>query len=578
MCGICGIYGESNPQVIDDMLQAVAHRGPDDSEVVVTPRYSVGVARLSLVGNDRGRQPLISGDKRLAVLLNGEIYNYRQLQSLLDCPPSEVSEVETVARLYERYGAAAIQKLRGMFALAIIDSDRVILARDRFGIKPLFYTRSGGALLFASEIKALLKHPSVVPAVNRQALEEAAVFGFICSPDLTAFEGILQVPPGSVVIITEGSVKVEQYYQPTPACFADGPYYVDSESKRLLNALSSTLKQMMTHGNDEKGFYLSGGIDSSLLVALASEVIGRPVQTFTLYESLKSPDLSPARAVASAIGSIHTEFRVGAEEYLKELPHYVYHYENPVSGGVFDIHGGVAFHLLSRRIADHVRVAFSGEGADELFGGYYWSYCHPLGLSDRIRERLGRIGEPSPEVTRLVERVFPQPEDERVYQRNVFDLLVEAGLTNYHLWSVDRSSAAFGFEIRPAYLGESVADFALSLPIELKVMNGETKRVLRGAARRVLEKYGIGDVVLRQKWGMPAAIRDVAKQVEEYVVRTFPANRVFDGPFGKYCGTPLEAMMFDLFHWIFIEQRGSLPEGLDLDEYCRERRCRPVEY
>ncbi len=579
MCGLCGIYGESNQEVIREMLRAVAHRGPDDSDVVITPKYSVAVSRLCLVGKDRGRQPLVAEDRHVAVLLNGEIFNYRQLQSLLDQPQAETSEVETVAALYKRYGASAVEKLRGMFALAIIDDDRLILARDRFGIKPLFYTRSGGALLFASEIKALLRHPCVVPRVNRQALEETAVFGFICSPEATAFEGIRQVPPGSVVTVTaDGSVTVERYYQPPPARFADSNCDPDSEAERLLLALSSAVEQMMAHGEDEKGFYLSGGVDSSLLVALASETTAQPVRTFTLFESEEAPDLSPARAVASALGSIHTEFRVGVEDYLRDLPHYVYHYENPIAGGVFDIHGGIAFHLLCRRVAEHVRVAFSGEGADELFGGYYWSYCHPLGLADRVRERLSRIGEPSPGITGLVERVFPQPEDEKSYRRNVFDLLVGPGLTNYHLWSVDRSSSAFGFEIRPAYLGESVAEHALSLPIEMKVTGRETKRVLRNAARKVLERYGVADVVSRQKWGMPAAIQSIGEQIEEYAREVYPIRRVMSGPYGKYVGTPVEAMMFDLFHWIFIERGGSSAPEVDLDEFCRERKCCPGEY
>jgi asparagine synthase (glutamine-hydrolysing) len=247
---------------------------------------------------------------------------------------------------------------------------------------------------------------------------------------------------------------------------------------------------MLQHDPLDKGFYLSGGVDSSLLVMLAAQLQAGPPSTFTLADSDDTPDLIAARAVAKAVGADHHEFRVTLDDYLQELPVFVQHYENVIAGGVFDIHGGMAYQMLSRKISEHVRVAFSGEGADELFGGYYWSYTHPLGFSDRIRRRLETIGSPDA-VAEQVNSLFPRPEDESVYRRNLFDFLIRGGLSNYHLWSVDRSCSAFGFEVRPAYLHDDLVELALSLPIEAKVLGGDTKRVLKEAARQVFDHYGV---------------------------------------------------------------------------------------
>jgi asparagine synthase (glutamine-hydrolysing) len=165
---------------------------------------------------------------------------------------------------------------------------------------------------------------------------------------------------------------------------------------------------------------------------------------------------------------------VDENDYFREFPSYIYHYENFFAGGIFDIHGGMAFHMLCKRVADFVRIAFSGEGADELFGGYYWSHTHPLGLSDRIRESQRLFGV-SDHVRELVLTIFPYPEDETTYRLNVFDLLMGSGLANYHLWSVDRSSSAFGFEIRPAFLYNELVEFALSLPVNTRFWNDKQK-------------------------------------------------------------------------------------------------------
>lgn len=579
MCGICGIYGEANEPVVKEMLDTIRHRGPDAFEVLVTDRHSLGATRLALVAREEGHQPHRFERDSLVVLLNGEVYNYRELgANLPNLIRGPCSEVEVIGALYREYGPQAIPMLKGMFALAILDSDRLILARDRFGIKPLFYCQAGKTLLFASEVKALLRHPRVTPVLNTGALDQTAVFGFICSPEETPFEGIYQIPPGTIMTVTPDSISRETFYTIPPARYGNGsPISFSAAADRLEEMMSDSMARLMGHGQDRKGLYLSGGIDSSLLTVLASRASRDPLLTFTLHDSAESPDLEAARRVARAVGSDHFEFEIDVDDYLNELPHYIYHYENLVAGGVFDLHGGVAFHLLSRRVADHVRIAFSGEGADELFGGYYWSHLHPLGLSDRIRDRRDRLGVRG-YMDDLIDRVFPQPEEETTYRLNVFDLLMQGGLANYHLWSVDRSGSAFGFEIRPAYLFDELAEFALSLPVEYKVNRDETKRILRGVAGRLFREYGIADIATREKQGMPAAVQRIGRQVEEFAGRVMEPGRLSRHPFAKYLRSPLEAMMFDLFHWIFFEQHGRLPAGFNLKEFYGDRMCEKASY
>ncbi|HHY95715.1 MAG TPA: asparagine synthetase B, partial [Firmicutes bacterium] len=363
MCGICGIYGEANEPVVADMLDAIRHRGPDSFEVAVRGRHSLGAARLALISKHRGNQPNSlqpdiersrGAERPCTVLLNGEIYNYRELQAdLCDVLGSDASEVEVIGALYRRHGIEAIPMFRGMFALAILDGDRLVLARDRFGIKPLFFCRAGKAVLFASEIKALLRHPAVTPNLSLRALQETAVFGFICSPTLTPFEGVEQVSPGTILTVEPTRITRRTYYRVPPCRNEDETCTPYSQAVARLSAiLQQSVESLMLHGEDRKGLYLSGGLDSSLVALLASRVGQQPLLTFTLYDSEGSPDLEVARRVAHAIGSQHFEFKVDLEDYLRELPDFVHHYENFIAGGVFDVHGGVAFHLLSRRVAE----------------------------------------------------------------------------------------------------------------------------------------------------------------------------------------------------------------------------------
>lgn len=569
MCGICGVVGRRDNELVREMLSSIRHRGPDSFDVWEAPEAVLGGCRLAIIGSSDAAMPRAGNP---VVLFNGEIYNYRALSHNLGVSLDPLdAESHLIQQLVQLEGWKGLSKLRGMFAIAVVGGRDVLLARDRLGIKPLFYAIIGDEVVFGSEIKAVLAHPGVSTTLDEQALDETAVFGYISSRDRTPFANIKQVPPGCVVEITQGRVKLHQYWEPEAARNGDAGTFIQS-AEAVRACLERALKKMLQHDTLEKGFYLSGGVDSSLLVMLAAQLQSNPLQTFTLTDADDSADLLAARAVAKAVGADHHEFRVTADDYMKELPVFVQHYENVVAGGVFDIHGGMAYQMLSRKVSAHVRVAFSGEGADELFGGYYWAYTHPLGFSDRIRGRLEAIESPDG-VAAQVNSLFPQPEDETVYRRNLFDLLVRGALSNYHLWSVDRSCSAFGFEVRPAYLDDDLVELALSLPIEDKVLGGHTKRVLKEAARPIFERHGLSHLLDRPKCGMPAAVQRTAPQLEAVACGLVSDADVLSHPFRRWVKSPLDAIMFDLFHYIFVVGRGVLPTGFDVQEFYRSGDC-----
>ena len=316
----------------------------------------------------------------------------------------------------------------------------------------------------------------------------------------------------------------------------------------------------------EKGIYLSGGVDSTLMAVLSREVSDRSIQTYTLYDSEDAPDFNYARKVAKAIGSDHHEFFVTADDYFRELPDFVYHYENLVAGGVFDIQGAAAFQVISKQISKHHKVAFTGEGADELFGGYYWIYTHPLGFSDRIRERASLLPAHS-KTGEIVENIFPYPEDEAAYRKSLFDILMKSGLANYHLWSVDRSCSSFGFEARPPYLYDDIAEFALSLPIDFKVPNKSmSKMILKDVALPYFKKYNLTDIVNRKKHGMPAALEHIMPQVRNIIYSLIPDETINQHPYKQYFHDKVDVLMFDLLHKVFIENRGKVPEGFRIGD------------
>lgn len=573
MCGICGVYGSDDIIKIERMTAAVAHRGPDASSVkVVGGKHTLGGARLHITGQSDAPFPYGRDETGPQVLLNGEIYNFRFWQKKLEDEGYRFftgTDTEVIWALYHKFGTDLVKHLKGMFAIVILDGDRLILARDPFGIKPLFYFHKERQLALASEIKALLKWIDPQPNLNESALQEILTFGYIFSPKETLFLGIQQVAPGEILIFDGQNISTESYYTPPDAFslnYQEEDYY---HYKMLLSTLLPGAMELIAgHSDHEIGVYLSGGVDSSLMAVLCKEAFGR-IKTFTLSDSSLAPDLPWSRRVAKAVNSEHHEICITLQDYLAELPHYVYHYENVVAGGVFDLQGGVAFHLLCKEASRHVRVALTGEGADELFGGYYWTYTHPLGFADRIRFRLQEATKnvSNHRLTSQVNRLFPLPEDESLYRLNVFDALLKGGLSNYHLWSVDRSSGAFGFEIRPFYLYDDIVKLALEIPIEFKAPKpGVTKLLLKDVAEHYFARYGLEDVCKRKKFGMPAALGQLDKQAGDYINSHVSDIHVQRHPYKKCLTNKTDIFMFDLFFYFYFYNNGNFDPAFSLGE------------
>lgn len=559
MCGIVGIWNQADREIVAQMAQSVSHRGPDGLDWSIVGHSSVGASRLAIEGDQHASAIYRDMDNNIVVMLNGEIYNIESVRSELvsqGCVFQTDLEIEVLCQLYKRDGVEFVKKLQGMFAIAIIDDNRLVLVRDRFGIKPLYYANLSGRVLFGSEIKSILVHPDVKAHLNIPALEEITVFGYIYSPEKTLFEGIIQVEPGTVVVFSEDGQSIKRFWQIPEASYYNPEYHLDYSNAviHLRQLIIETMDLLLKHGSHPVGIYLSGGLDSTILALVTRKILGYPVTTFTLADGSETEDLLAARKVSKKLGTKHVERRVTVDDYFNKLNHFVQHYESLVAGGVFDIHGGVAFHLLSETVSEHVKVAYSGEGADELFGGYYWIHTHPLGFSDRIRNRL-QFNPKGNGTHKLVDNLFPLPEDERVYQRNVFDALIKGGLANYHLQSVDRSAGAFGFEIRPAYLSDNLADFALNLPIEYKVPDKQiTKRILKEAFRPELEKLGLDWVPNRLKEGMPAAISGLVPiinhQIEDFIVDSALTHH----PLRNYLLNKTDIYFYNIFAKAFLAE------------------------
>jgi len=567
MCGIVGIWNQRDEAIISRMAQSVAHRGPDGLTWMTKDNSSLGSSRLAIFGDPTASAIFYDTESNVAILLNGEIYNVNDLRTQLETSGAVFRtnlESEVVAKLYLSHGLDFAKHLKGMFALAILDGDRLVLARDRFGIKPLYYANMQNNVIFGSEIKAILSHPKIKAELDPDTFHEILVFGYVFSLEKTIFKGVSQVEPGTVIEFSKAARSISKFSHLPRAHYLDEgnqPDYATTVAQ-LRELIIETVDILLSHGNQPVGIYLSGGLDSTILTLVSRAMLGHPVTTFTLSDDYESPDLLAAREVSRKLGTKHVERRVTLQDYFAKLGHFIKHYESLVAGGVFDIHGNLAFHLISETVAEHVRVAFSGDGADELFGGYYWIYTHPLGFADRIRNRL-QLHQNGNEGRKLVDRLFPIPEDERTYRRNVFDALMQGGLVNYHLQSVDRSAGAFGFEIRPAYLFDDLADFALNLPIEYKVPDKKTtKRILRDAFRPEFERLGLNWVLTRQKEGMPAAVSYLAPLITQKMETTVKDSIYLEHPMRSYFPTKFDMYLFQLFAETFLPMDNHV-------EHCR---------
>jgi asparagine synthase (glutamine-hydrolysing) len=373
MCGIFGCFGlngsrERAQELIARMASAIIHRGPDDSGAYFDSALAFGMRRLSIIDVTGGHQPIANEDETIWVVCNGEIYNFKELRDELEKRGHAFrtqSDTEVIVHLYEDLGVDLFQRLRGMFAIAIWDAQRkrLILARDRLGKKPLYVARFPGRLLFASEIKSILADRTVSRELNFSALNEYLALGYVPAP-LTLFKGIEKVSPGHYVLCERDQVSEHSYWNLDPEKIDHLPEeeWIERVREKLYEAIRIRLVSDVP-----LGAFLSGGIDSSAIVAAMARMTDRPVKTYSIgFEGEDSfyNELPYAAIVARAFGTDHHEIVVRPDT-AELLPKLIWHMDEPIADSAF-----ITTYLVSRLAAQSVKVILSGVGGDELFGGY----------------------------------------------------------------------------------------------------------------------------------------------------------------------------------------------------------------
>lgn len=376
MCGICGIYEFKTHRSVDqqflgDMLQVLHHRGPDDAGVFFDRDLAIGMRRLSIIDVDGGKQPIGNEDGSVVTVFNGEIYNFQSVREELKGRGHRLataSDTEVIVHLYEDFGEECVRHLRGMFGFAVWDSRRrrLLLARDRLGIKPLYYTQAGGRLIFGSEIKAILQHPSVQVFLNREALNNFLSLKYVPAPQ-TMFEGIHALPPGCLLTCDGNGVKVRRYWDLSFSNDKNGDVPEEAYAEQLEVLLRESVKLHLI-SDVPFGAFLSGGLDSSTIVALMSQILSEPVKTYSVGfeghgESFS--ELPYARAVADKFKTDHHEVFIRSTDLTRLAEKVIWHLDQPLAE-----HATLANYMVAELASRDVKMVLTGEGGDELFAGY----------------------------------------------------------------------------------------------------------------------------------------------------------------------------------------------------------------
>lgn len=546
MCGICGFIGyqKDEEQIIRCMLEAIRHRGPDGQDVRVQGGATLGFCRLSIIDLDGGMQPMENETKDMALVFNGEIYNYRVLRKQLEEKGhvfTSHSDSETLLHGYEEYGEKLLDKIRGMFAFAVWDEKKKTLfaARDFFGIKPFYYSVIDGCFVFASEIKSILEFPRYHREVNTEALEQYLSFQYSVL-DETFFKGIYRLPAGCFLKYENGQVHVTRYFDPILT-----PKNIHNEKKlqeRLEKALTHSVRCHMI-SDVEIGAFLSGGVDSSFV---AEQFSGKKAFTVGFMDmQSKYNEIEAAADLAEKLELEHHTKIIGKEEFWEAVPKVMYYLDEP-SGDA----SAVALYFVSEEAAKYVKVVTSGEGADELFGGYN-IYLEPEALKwmkwipKKIRRSIGKQAVKLPETVRgrnYLIRASKDVEERFIGNANIFSTEerrkilrkasgaqeTDAFLQKYYdktaglkdidkmqyidltcwlegdiLLNADRMSMAHSLELRVPYLDKEVFKAAQIMPAKMKTRHNQTKYLFR----KVTEKYLPAESARKKKLGFPVPIR-----------------------------------------------------------------------
>jgi len=566
MCGICGklnFTGEPPSEaLIRSMALTLVHRGPDDEGVYVKGNVGLGHRRLSIIDlTPAGHQPMCNEDGTVWIVFNGEIYNFLDLKKDLEKKGHlfrSHSDTEVILHLYEEEGIDCVRKLRGMFVFGIWDErDRTLfLARDRVGKKPLFYYLHRDCLIFASEIKAILRDPTVQRTPDLTAIHHYLTYQSVPSP-YSAFEGIRKLPPAHYLVCRDGKIGIEQYWKLSylPKFSASTPGEIKGLHEELLERLKEAVRMRLI-SDVPLGAFLSGGMDSSVVVALMSQVTERPVKTFSIgFHEEAYDELSYAKMVAEKFRTEHTEFKVRPDA-VEVLPKLVWHYNEPFADS-----SAIPSYYVSKLAREHVTVILNGDGGDESFAGYERYMANELAmrfekipslLRKKLLPALAALLPPSSDpngffwrLKRFTQTLALSPElrnahwlcyfnnemkaglytegfKEKTEGTDSFDIILEkyrqaeadtftdrtlfADLSLYLpdtlLVKMDIASMANALEARSPFLDHELMEFAARIPAHLKLHRGRTKIILKDTFRDILPQR----VIERKKMGFGVPI------------------------------------------------------------------------
>lgn len=531
MCGICG-WVDKEPvkrPVLESMIGELRHRGPDAQQVEVLGNVGLGHARLSIIDlSSAANQPMSNEDHTIWLVYNGEFYTFQSYRKAL-MEKGHVfkshTDSEVLIHLYEEHGPEFVAQMRGMFAFGMWDGKQkqLMLARDRVGIKPLYYFHKGNTFLFASELKALLKHPAVSREMSPEAISYYFMLGYI-PREHCIFQSVKKLLPGHYLLYKGGQIETHCYWK-LPEKKDNGPFNDEECTEVLLSKLEESVKLRLI-SDVPLGVFLSGGLDSSIVAALMARHSSTPVKTFTIgFEENKYDETNYARQVAKHIASEHHEFvvRIDNADSLEKL---IYYFDEPFADS-----SAIPTYYVSKMARDHVKVVLSGDGGDELFGGYNW-YGWVLdheklnAMPSAMRRTIGFIASRVPfnyrgrhflqtlalnEFDTFTERTgFFSQEDsggiltsdirasaldayQDFYAKSGSSPLERLTRTDFHyylpddiLTKVDRASMAVSLEARVPLLDHKVCEYAFSLPDNFKIRNNVKKYLLKRIAAQLL--------------------------------------------------------------------------------------------
>ena len=560
MCGICGVVRVTPPGPVEEnslrrMRDTMIHRGPDDEGLFISGNVGLGHRRLSIVDLSGGHQPMANADETSWITYNGELYNFRTLRAEMEAQGyafKSKSDTEVVLRAYEVFGDACVEHLRGMFAFAIWDGrrQRLLLARDRLGIKPLYYALHDGTFFFASEIKAILTAGTLRPQFNEAILPEFLATRFV-SGEETFFRGVKKLLPGRTLAWSASEGFRERRYWKPPVETDGATAGREERAAEVRGQLEAAVRSHLM-SDVPLGLFLSGGLDSSGLAALMAPMVREPIRTFSVgFDDPEANELAYARLAARAVGAEHREVIVSPQEFFDALPRLIWHEDEPIA-----FTASVPLYFVSRLARDHVKVVLTGEGADELFLGYnryritawnerlgqaYWTLVPravralAAYLIGKLPRRIRRYAERSflalPAGARalfcdnfavfpialqrhlltegrLLDARDPYAEPLRCYEEasgGTLERMSYADVQTYLvelLMKQDQMSMAASVESRVPFLDHEFVEHAMAMPGRFKLRGWRTKAVLREALRDLVP----GQILKRRKMGFPVPV------------------------------------------------------------------------